>query len=276
MIKVHETNPAGGDDLETYYGYDLAGRLSRVNVGGQERVFDYDHRGFLLSEKHPEIGAHGSGTLTYGDYDSRGNAGFRLLGGGFDHEYRYDRAGRLTQVLQPGDPLPLKEYFYGRENGFGKPVNLQVGKLVQTKRRNWVKTLGLEEGATSDIVVTESFAYREGSGALTDHEIRSSDGQIFHQSMSYDSLGNVSTLNYPDCLHPADCAAALPSRQLSHGYRQGFLTAIPGYLDDVLYHSNGLWSQVDRANGTFDHQELYGEASGPFYLSLPGRIYTPE
>ncbi|MCB1036729.1 MAG: hypothetical protein KDD47_23085, partial [Acidobacteria bacterium] len=274
IVRLHESDPAGGSDLETYYGYDVGGRLIRVHSGQQQRAFEYDNRGFLLSEKHPEIGDGTVPSLEYGSYDSRGQAGYRLLAPGFDQEYRYDRAGRLTQVLEPGNPLPLKEYFYARTNGFGNPADRRAGKLVGTKRRNLVATLGAEQGATSDIVITESFAYRDAGGAMTDRELRTSDGTVFHEQMTYDSLGNLATLSYPDCLYPAECAAEMPARQLNHGYRNGYLTSIAGYVNNILYRSNGMWSRVVHSNGVWDRQNLYSSAAGTHYLPLPGKIFT--
>ncbi|MCH9648319.1 MAG: hypothetical protein K0U98_08775 [Deltaproteobacteria bacterium] len=274
LIKLHEPNPDGSGELRTWYGYDIGGRLNRVHSGAQIRRFEYDRRGFLLSETHPEFNPSGSSSLSYGDYDSLGNAGYRNLAMGFDLEFRYDRAGRLTQVLEPGNAIPWKELFYGRTNSAGPPVDHRVGKVVQAKRRNAVLSLNGETGATSDIVITESFAYREPGGAMTEMELRSSDGQVFHETLTYDSLGNVDTLDYPDCLYPGACAAAVPARQLDHDYREGYLTSITGYLNDILYHPNAMWQQINHSNGVLDHQALYKPNGTDHYLQLPGGLST--
>ena len=71
LISVAERSSPTGGTTTTSYAYDVGGRLKSVVTNSQTRLFSYDHRGFLLSETHPEKGATGNGTVTYGSYDGR-------------------------------------------------------------------------------------------------------------------------------------------------------------------------------------------------------------
>ena len=87
LIRVNEDRSSDGNGdcqnnttagLVTTYDYDEADRLVQVcsvtngSSCGQERFFNYDNRGFLTSEQHPEIGPSGNG-LTHYSYDPYGN-----------------------------------------------------------------------------------------------------------------------------------------------------------------------------------------------------------
>jgi RHS repeat-associated protein len=49
----------------------------------------------------------------------------------------------------------------------------------------------------------------------------------------------------------------MPSpRAVTYGYTRGRLISIPGFVNNVVYHLNGMISQVQRANGTTDAQTL--------------------
>ena len=65
LARVEEPGSGG---LDADYGYDVGNRLSSVTLSGstgvQERSFDYDHRGFLLSEIHPPRSPCGTVTPT--------------------------------------------------------------------------------------------------------------------------------------------------------------------------------------------------------------------
>jgi YD repeat-containing protein len=87
------------------YQYDSADRLINVSVASgpaQVRTFNYDGRGFLLSESHPELGF----TTFHYTYDSRGHVLMKnvfinnqprmdLI---FNLRYTYDAAERLSEL----------------------------------------------------------------------------------------------------------------------------------------------------------------------------------
>jgi YD repeat-containing protein len=79
LYEVVEPSAAGGANVTTRYAYDAGNRLREVRTigAGQVRRFEYDHRGFLTRECHPEKGASGNGCVTYLDYDALGKSAAR-------------------------------------------------------------------------------------------------------------------------------------------------------------------------------------------------------
>ena len=71
----------------TRYDYRVGGELVRVCAGftppgtcAQERLFEYDNRGFLRSERHPEVGVYGNDKINYEGYDPKGHPAKRWCG----------------------------------------------------------------------------------------------------------------------------------------------------------------------------------------------------
>ena len=114
----------------------------RGHNGAQERLFNRDNRGFLRSEKHPEVGTGGNGTIHY-TYDASGNVLSKDIGsaGDFSLRYAYDAANRLIAVdevtsFSPTEVTrPIKRFEYARGND---DTDLRAGKLSVSKRFNWV------------------------------------------------------------------------------------------------------------------------------------------
>ena len=101
-----------GSNVSTKYVYDPADRLVQVTMAdSQQRTFQYDGRGFLVGENHPE-----SGLTTYPTYDARGHNRKRSSGGRI-LEYELDDAERLRKALEvtTAGRQTLKEYDYGRQ-----------------------------------------------------------------------------------------------------------------------------------------------------------------
>jgi len=238
---------------------------------GQIRRFLYDHRGFLTQERHPEIGttesaaaflpseivdpdgfeeieaADAGNDWTYYTHDARGNVLTKRLEGStdFDLDYFYDGAGRLIRVAENrgGNPRPLKDFFYGYENS---GVDMRRGKLVQARRHNWIrKVTPLEaliidpEDKDDDAVITEVFKYEGRDGRVSARQTRYNfrgETYAFNLSQTYDQLGNVNALTYPQCVQAADrCNAAAPPRTVTYQYNKGFLTGVPGYATNIAY-----------------------------------------
>jgi RHS repeat-associated protein len=261
------TEPLGGG-VTTTYGYDVGNRLSQVStpalVSGstviQTRSFNYDLRGFLLSESHPEKGS----TVTHSGYDSRGHA-TRQVDGGNDLTYTYDTAERLTRVRKTGTAASctaggtncIKQLTYGTVNSGG---DRRQGKLIQGERWNF-PLLG---GTTHVERITTAYTYAGVDGRLSQRDITlTPDGdtasgahEAFTQSWTYDDLGHVAGETYPACNFTA-CTGS-PARGVSYTYTTGLLTALPGYTGTVpgqatgvgiTYQPNGLVSQVAHSNG---------------------------
>ena len=278
-------------EMTTRYYYDPEGRLAlvygRTAGGGQKlRWFDYDGRGFLLHERHPEI----DGTINYGGdnaewgYDSLGNPGSRKIGDGsaFHLGFGSDSLGRQIVVrdLALGG-RPLAEFYYANRD----PLNsepfpfslLRKGRLFQAKRHNYL-TLGANE---KDVTVTETYDYRDAdsanasdaeSGRVAGRIVQTSLGPGFETGVGYDDLGQVNHVEYP-CGPQRDCNLGIPRlspRVSSFSYQRGLLARVTtesGYdpapfqvVPSVSYHRNG---GIERPR----HGQRCGVAPGGFRQS---------
>lgn len=245
----------------TAYTYDVGDRLAKVCMQpsgtscGQTRLFDYDHRGFLVSETHPEIGVLGNGATTY-TYDAGGNVLTKRVAGAtqFNLDYVYDKARRLTEVwdLSQGTARILKEFRYAYEND---GADKRRGKLYQSVRHNWadiLEPLPSFHGQEDDVIVTETFRYGGPDGRISARQTRYNVAGAtfaFNLSQTYDQLGNVTSLTYPKCVTTAaGCAAAAPSRTVTYAYTKGYLRMIPGYADLISYQAGGMLHQIEHHN----------------------------
>ncbi|MCH9647988.1 MAG: RHS repeat-associated core domain-containing protein [Deltaproteobacteria bacterium] len=273
LAAVSEASGNGTTSVHTTYRYDQEGRLARVcfndndtspqdcpQSGAQRRIFDYDGRGWLSEENHPELGTTANGKVSY-TYDAMGKVILRdAPGTASDLTHVYDQAGRLTQVCTEGDangscsnPAARlrKEFFYGREN-LGN--DRRGGKLVTAKRHNWVRTADSPNNDT-DIVVTENFAYTQRSGKLSEYGIRSAGGGNFrYRIQAYNDLGSITSLEYPECLH-GSCDIGNGGTKV-YTYDRGLLAQIAGTVSSVSYHPNGQPDELVHSNGTVDHRDL--------------------
>jgi RHS repeat-associated protein len=257
LVQVTEPNGA-----ITKYEYDVGSRLKRVCQGasgsfcGQERLFTYDNRGFLTSEKHPEKGASGNGTVSYLNYDSHGHAR-QVIDGPNDLTYSYDRAERISLIQETVSHLKLKELTYGPANLAGNSVQ---GKVQVAKRYNY-PVLG---GSQYTALITETYTYggRQGRASQRDTQLSVNGGtnESFTQSFVWDDLGNPQTINYPQCTSVGCTSAA---RGVTDVYTNGWLTAISGYTGTapgqpagvgITYHPNGLVKDIAHSNGVVDTQ----------------------
>jgi RHS repeat-associated protein len=271
LAQVAEPNGA-----VTKYEYDVGGRLRRVcqgasgSVCGQERVFTYDNRGFLLSEKHPEKGATGNGTVLYRDLDSQGNAR-RTTDGPNDLTFTFDKAGRVTEIREwAGAQRLLKTFTYGSDNPAGNPRN---GKLLEAKRYNYP----VLNGTSNTALVTEGYTYGglEGraSQRTTSLTLNGTANETFTQSFVYNTLGQLQAVNYPQC---AFAACASTSRSVTNSYANGWLTAVNNYTGTVpgqtvgvgiTYHANGMVHQAAHGNGV-----VVTQANDPNGMIRPASI----
>jgi len=278
LIEVQEASGPAGELVSTQYTYDPSDRLTEVRMLGVEatqvRTFDYDGRGFLLSESHPEI----DGAVLYSGYDPLGNVGRKRSGqngvGGYhtDLTYAYDPAGRLTRVSESPGRL-FKEFFYATSNGVD---DSRQGKLVQAKRHNYIPDLA-NPGTDLHRVVTETFVYGGPGGRLSEKRVRGTDpsgaaAASFSQSYTFDDLGNVVDEIYPRCLSPR-CERYGPPRVITYEYDQGLLTGIPGWVDSITYHRNGLVSQIKHQNDMIDTWTNDPDSMArPRKISFSGRV----
>jgi len=276
----------------TRYSYDVGKGLRHVcadeaNNCTQNRWFTYDNRGFLVAEQSPELGASGNGSATY-LYDARGSQIRRTIGspnGDFDVWMDYDRAGRLTRVYEAkttdGAHRILKLFDYGLAN---VGSDFKNGKPTRAVRYNWV--------AGYNIQIVEDFLYAAREGRIShvstyDYECSLTSNSTsacnvfgtglgrkrdFTQAYTYDALGAIATLGYPQCLH-APCATATSPRTATNSYDKGWLTAVnwtgSSAPSTITYHDNGLVNTVTHGNLVQDQTEL-----DPWRLPRPFRMTT--
>jgi YD repeat-containing protein len=219
----------------TRYAYDAANHLTVVTTDGyaQTRSFQYDNRGFLLSETHPENGA-----TVYEQYDARGHA-HQSHNGQFALTYEFDAAERPLSVTQSGTG-PLSEMHYDRANAAG---DFSMGKVDYAIRHNHNPLL-----PAGDVTVTERYTYKGTQGARSEKETTLSTGQVFHQGVTTNDLGLPDTITYPDCT--AGCGGVvLPPRTVTNDYESGMLTGVRGFTaaNGITYHTNGSLHEVMHA-----------------------------
>ena len=280
LHSVAEPSGMDGALVTTTYTYDAGNRLTKASMSDgtttQERLFTYDGRGFLLSEKHPEKGASGNGTVTYPEYDARGHALERVDGS--NHlVFEYDRAERLLSVTEdrpaPLSDRKLKEFVYGTSG-------ISEGKLVSATRHNH-----LAEFSNNDLQVREIYTYG-ADGRVSKRQTERTDfdsagGTIFgpeiwfETEFSWTDLGDLDTVTYPACkiaknseCTPNDLSGA-PARTITHGYTNGFLTSVGGFASSITYHPNEMIASVVHSNGVTDLFEL-----DPNSMRRPARIRT--
>ncbi len=280
LYQVFEPANPNGSDSTTTYSYDVGSRLARVsqtakNAAGtsftQTRLFNYDSRGFLLSERHPETGSSGNGYVTYGSYDARGHAG-QMTDGPNTLRFTYDGAERLTKVEESqgfGLYRPLKSFTFATANGAG---DYRLGKLQVARGYNYPVI-----GATNYTVeIDETYAYggKEGrvSNRNTVNVVNGSAAESFTQSWVWNDLGDPASVTYPRCTQ-AGCSAGTV-RTVSPTYTNGFLTAVPGYSSSITYHPNGQVNQVTHVNTPGNAATWVTDtyAKDPYNLPRPQKI----
>jgi RHS repeat-associated protein len=276
---LEPANPDGTSSTTTYL-YDVGNRLMQVTQTAkttaganvtQTRLFGYDNRGFLTSERHPEKGASGNGYVTYGSYDARGHAGTRTDG---PHTLRftYDGAERPTQVEESlgfGLYRPLKSFTFAATNGTG---DYRRGKLQVARGYNYPVI-----GSTQYTVeLRETYTYGGKQGRVSQRDTANVVGgslfESFTQSWTWNDLGDPASVTYPRCTHAACTAATL--RTVAPAYTNGFVTAVPGFASSISYHPNGQVNQVTHLNTPTNAATWVSDTytKDPYNLPRPQKI----
>lgn len=284
LYSVTEGSGANNGNVTTYYGYDVGDRLITVATpaaeGTQTRTFIYDGRGFLQYEVHPELGVAGGGTTTYSDYDSRGHVGRKISGltdGAFDLKYTYDPSERLTDVTEP-DPASfttpkarrsVANLQYATSNN---PSNCTTGtcdarngKLLTATRHNYDPLFG-------DVAVAETYTYQGRAGRVssrgtTVNSTASFDGATFNYSQTWDDLGGLAALTYPQAT-----GVSAPARTVTNGFTNGLLTSVGSYASSIAYQPNGVIATVTHGSGSTAVTDTW--AADPAGMPRPASITT--
>jgi RHS repeat-associated protein len=239
-----------GGGVVTTYGYDVGNRLATVSTnapeGVQQRFFNYDLAGLLISEKHPEKGIAGNGTVTYPEYDERGHLHRRIDGadgGAFDITFAYDSAERLINIqdLDPTthDRRDLKVFDYAIDNQTGNP---RLGKLQTATRHNYQTSLG------GDIPVAETYTYGGPNGRVSSRATTvggAFPANTFTLAQTWDDLGDIRSVTYPTNA----ALASTPARTVGNTYTNALLTGVTGYTTSMTHLANGVLSLIAHANG---------------------------
>lgn len=273
LVKVTEdATEKSGTPLTTEYTYDVGNRLTTVTMATQpSRTFTYDRRGLLTSEWHPESNA------TSYQYDARGNVVTRTTAVATVKQ-EYDAAGRLKSVKQAGLPLQVYEY-----DSTAPAAGHSKGKPASATRYNRIPELGAVE-------VTEKFFYGDDAGRLTKRHTTvvqplpaPSQTHTFFEEYTYDSLGDLTTLQYPVCAQNGCPSFTLPARSVTSTYKHGLLTAVLPYTTDtgVTYWPNGAIETVQHRNANGSDGPLYRQtiASGmarPQSIAVTNVCSVPE
>ncbi len=268
LVEVEEPSGAGGSLVVTRYGYDVGNRLRKartISSPEQKRCWEYDQRGFLASEQHPEKGAGGNGTVAYASFDPMGHAR-QKNDSGTNLGYSFDRASMLTKIQDlhgagTGDDELLKEW------RFGTPLSTpdRLGRLEKAISMNYAVVNGNPITAR----IEESFSYLEPGGRLGNRFVRMCYGtgdctpanavDAYTHSENFDARGQRTGITYPVCDpvqgNPANCpVSSRVVRNIVNTYDLGFLSAVQGWASPISYHPSGLWDSITHANSVVDKQ----------------------
>ena len=284
--RLHQVTEPNG--VITQYEYDAGNHLKRVCQGfnpanstcGQERLFTFDNRGFLLWENHPEKTANSLGQghdVDHLGYDAHGHA-TRKVDGANDLTFAYDKAERLTQIRQTGagacgtvqgtGSLCLKGFTYATANGTatGGGTDYKRGKLVAASRYNYV---GPPFNATVEVKESWQYAGRGGRMSQLDTALifNGTQNEVFRQTFTWNEIGDLASHTYPDCATPERCGTA--PRTQTYGYTRGRLSSVSGFASSITYHPSGMVARVVHSNGLTDLQ-----SADPSGMARPAEIST--
>jgi len=241
---VEEESGPGGARVATTYTYDINGSLTSANTTSgdvtQTRTFIYDTLGFLDKEAHPETQdpeTSGIDYTDYDDYDARGHAWKRTLGG-TTVNFTFDSAERLTELSGPTGSV--------KEFKFGTTDLVDNGKLIKAIRHNKLTSAG-------NVDVTETYDY-SASGQVSTRttlveRVTAVNGietrtpiQQFDYGVTYDEHLMPRTIRMPSCtLYGCTVVDGLES--VTNERTAGYLTAVDDFAT-MSYHPSGMVASV--------------------------------
>ncbi|HEV3077070.1 MAG TPA: RHS repeat-associated core domain-containing protein [Thermoanaerobaculia bacterium] len=265
LASVMESSGSGGAAVTTSYLYDAGNRLSQVSTPTagttQTRTFNYDHRGFLAWETHPETAPNHLGDGHHKDYlsyDSRGHF-HRTVEGSNDLSYLYDVAERPTLVYNTAygancNPNPISTPTCVKQFTYDNVAAGALGRLYQASRFNHILFGG--NPYTDEWTYTYTYAGLDGrvSQRTLQHTFNgqaTGNQESFTQGWTYTQLGKIDTETYPNCAPAFTSCSGTTNLAPQNLYANGFLTGVNGYTASpgITYYPNGMVSSVTHANG---------------------------
>ncbi|MEM8960830.1 MAG: RHS repeat-associated core domain-containing protein [Acidobacteriota bacterium] len=291
--EIKRTSPEG---FVTTFSYDVAGNPTSASRTHNEpsgpitqtRSWEYDGLGFFTKETIPE-----RDSTDYSDFNTRGQAQT------IDESDReitriFDRIGRLRSLWIDGKLIKDFEYCDTAANSVA-PCNGMVGangQLYRATRHNHRDATTSAVDNKAGVWWVQSTYTFDDAGRKTKRDMRlewrptfgTNGGSTITQSWSYDDLGNVVSLTYPNGEIPADPQVPgsqptpfAPDRTVVNQYSRGFyLTNVAaGNLGAALeYHPSGMVHKVVHANGA--GIDTYGVVNGmPRIASIDLGAGTP-
>ncbi len=227
----------GGLNLHTQYVYDALGNLTGATQFGasgetaRSRSFTYNSLSRLLTANNPETGVLCYGVLSsgscQGDYDGNGNLLAKTDARGQTVSFQYDTLNRLILKTAPG----ARNQAYGYDGkgetyvDLGAPWNVNaVGRLSHT---------------SDETAVASNYAYDSMGRMIRKADCSPSDCSYTDTQVgSYDLMGNLAGLTYPD------------GRQITMTYDSAArLQTVPGYISSISYWPSGRARTTSYANG---------------------------
>lgn len=222
LVSVREVD--GGRGVETRYGYDGLGNLTRiVDARGGIHGVTYDGLSRRLRLEDPN-----AGTWTF-SYNATDQLTERVDGAGHRVEYRHDLLGRVVEEVhhREGDDAHLAVRMY--YDGAGKD-------------REWQRNLMGKLARVDDGGGEAWFSY-DARGRETDMVRRFHDGTEHHTFRDFDSADRVTRRGFPD------------GSYLTYQYDGvGRMAAISGVAPKILWTPWGDLAEVAFGNGVRDER----------------------
>lgn len=224
LVKVEELN--GTQTYTTTYEYDTLNNLLNVTDAlGNATPISYDSLGRKLAMDDPDMGH-----WAYA-YDAVDNLTSQTDARGVTINFTYDPLNRVTQksytIPQTSDVSPQTSVTYSYDNPV-KPFS--KGKLTE-----------ITDGSGSS-----SFAY-DNLGRLIS-ESKTIDSATYTLARTYDLLGRILTLTYPDA------AVATYAYNAQGGIEtvnlQSPVSGLQSLVSDVTYNAAGQLTKITYGNGT--------------------------
>ena len=165
------------------YAYDALGHMIRMEMGGQARSYTYNTLGFLTSRNEPE-----EGITTYDLFTVWGTPA---------RTTRWRPPSSDPSVIDVGEPVVTTFDAKGRPSVIGHMTDDPTFTRTITYDDAFPDRVTSIQEDQSFGWVKESYAY-DGLGRMIQKTVQDDQEQTFVVSRALDSLGNLTSLTYPE------------------------------------------------------------------------------